>query len=616
MDYTHKFSSGALHMDHMIEEYLSLRKMRGYCQRCPKYGKYWSCPDYGFDEKLFLNEFKFMYLIGREYTIPKKDRQTTIGIQASAQYCIDVHNAMKVESWKDLLELEKDLPGTLSLMPGNCHVCDVAGLGCAREKGLRCRHHELMRFSLEGLGFDVDAMSKFEMGLLLRWPREGHLPEKLSCVMAILSNEKLPMAVIKKHFHDVKRSYLRAGQTILGEDENRGPKRVESWLDHQAKELQQKEEQEDSHGTWLGFKSDSLDSGDYVKERTWAQGDDEYPDAPPELDDRLEGDRVAPPERAADEPQAAAPASAPKGPMGPEPEDVDENGQPKYRWLGFKRTPDEAEEIMMERPIPKFSVSEEEKEAADQAPEEGATAAETLAAAAQPSGKDEAGHNPLFDKQTFIKEELERALRREMPNASEAEIVAMVEDALGIQSTPKAPSPAAPVAARETAEPAEAAPVAEVPQPEPVVSAPAQERVQREPEERPAVRQESRPEPKRPEPEPEPEPIELPDASTVKDVLGAALKIAQRVIAEPEPEPEPAAEPEKDDAMDAALEQIADELVRDVKSGARSKAQAAPSPQDQPAPEEEDDSKYKWLGFKSKVAEEDGFKKGGWKKNF
>ena len=70
-----------------------------------------------------------------------------------------------------------------------------------------------MRFSLESLGFDVDAICKYEIGVLLLWPKEGHLPEKLCAVMALMSNEKIPMDAIKAHFPDAKKSWLRFSDT-------------------------------------------------------------------------------------------------------------------------------------------------------------------------------------------------------------------------------------------------------------------------------------------------------------------------------------------------------------------------------------------------------------------
>ena len=622
MDYTHKFPNGSPTMDHMCEEYLSMRKVRGYCKKCPNYGKYWSCPEFAFNEILFLNEFQYMYPIGREYTIPKKDRQKTIGIQACANYCNNLHKAMKIEAWRDLLAFEKAVPGTLALVPGNCHICEAQGMDCARQKGLKCRYAHMMRFSPEALGFDVDAISKFEIGMLLRWPREGHLPEKMSCVMAILSNQKIPRALLKKYFPDVKKTHLKAGQTILGSEE--GPKRVESWLAEQAEEIRAKEEAEGDHGSWLGFKSEALDSGDYVKERPWAQGDDEYPEEPPDVSDRAEGDRV-------EVREAPAEPEAPKAEFKPLPseeeaEELDENGEPKYKWVGFKRSPEEAEEMMYSRPIPKFNISDEEKEAQDAAidavvhgEEPKATDAPAEQAAPKPAPEPEPAPAPeakpapkpapapapeAEPDSGSILAEMEQSLRQKMPNASDREIFAMMKEALAEEM------------AHENARKAQADQAAKAPAP---------------------VKTEPAPAPVKAEPKPKPKPVVLPDAASVGDVLGAALAIAQAVSSEPEPEPEAA--PEKPDPRKEAVALAAAALAAEMESSGNGvhshvsaepsevpepapEPQAPPEPEPAPAPapeaaeEEEDDSKYKWLGFKATLKDDDDFKKGGWKKNY
>lgn len=627
MDYTHKFPNGSPTMDHMCEEYLSMRKVRGYCKKCPNYGKYWSCPEFAFNEILFLNEFQYMYPIGREYTIPKKDRQKTIGIQACANYCNNLHKAMKIEAWRDLLAFEKAVPGTLALVPGNCHICEAQGMDCARQKGLKCRYAHMMRFSPEALGFDVDAISKFEIGMLLRWPREGHLPEKMSCVMAILSNKKIPRALLKKYFPDVKKTHLKAGQTILGSEE--GPKRAESWLAEQAEEIRAKEEAEGDHGSWLGFKSEALDSGDYVKERPWAQGDDEYPDEPPDVSDRAEGDRVEVRE-APKEPEAPK-AEFKALPSEEEAEELDENGEPKYKWVGFKRSPEEAEEMMYSRPIPKFNISDEEKEAQDAAIDavvhgEEQTASDASdeapveksvekpesepAPASKPetklAPKPEPAPEPVSEPEPdsgSILAEMEQSLRQKMPGASDREIFSMMKEALAEE-----------MANAKSAQSAQTAAVAKAPKPAPAP----------EPE----------PEPVKEAPKPKPEPVVLPDAASVGDVLGAALAIAQAVSSEPEPEPEPALEknnPRKE-AVALAAAALAAEMESSgngINSHVSATVEEAPEPVSEPEPvpapapapepepaEEEDDSKYKWLGFKATLKEDDDFKKGGWKKNY
>ena len=56
-----------------------------------------------------------MYLIAREYEVPREDKQKIFGIQQVGDYCKQVMQAIKVQSWQDLLALEKQFPGTMGL---------------------------------------------------------------------------------------------------------------------------------------------------------------------------------------------------------------------------------------------------------------------------------------------------------------------------------------------------------------------------------------------------------------------------------------------------------------------------------------------------------------------
>lgn len=326
MEYTHKFSSGPLLMDDIIENYFSLRKARGKCLRCSKYNKFWSCPEFGFDEKLLLEQFQYLYVVGREYAVPKEHKQTITGVVRTKNYIEEVQARMNTESWRDLLEIEKDYPNAMTLRPGNCNICEAAGIKCAKQNHERCRHSELMRFSMESLGLDADSIAKFEVGMLLSWPSDNHLPEKIACLMGVMINEKIPMQQLKSYFPDAKKSYLKAGQTILGGEDAPQAKRLDSWLDHQTQELLAKEAVQGDHGSWLGFKDNSLSSGDFVKSRPWAQDDAEFPGPPPEYaaDALPEGDRVAA------SPPPDVPEAAPK-PLPPAEgvEASDENNEPK-----------------------------------------------------------------------------------------------------------------------------------------------------------------------------------------------------------------------------------------------------------------------------------------------
>lgn len=539
MDYIHKFSIGPVEMDKMLEEYHQLRKTRRYCQACPNYGKYWSCPEYKFDEVLFLKNFKYMYLIAREYEVPREDKQKIFGIQQVGDYCKQVMQAIKVQSWQDLLALEKQFPGTMGLIPGNCHVCDISGEGCARPKGQKCRHPELMRFSLESLGFDVDAICKYEIGVLLLWPKEGHLPEKLCGVMALMTNEKIPMDALKAQFPDAKKNWLRFSETAPEARNEVRPtvKRQESWLDNMHKQNQAKAEDPSYKPpkSWIGFKSAALDSGDYVKSRPWAEdvppAEQETPEAP-DLNEVAEevADGVS---SAATEVQEDAPVidqetievlDPTAKPEVSEPV-AEEEDDSKYKWLGFKRTVEEAEEEFKKRPIPKFNVPEPEAPQTEETPVVTEPVAE-----AQPS-------------EPVPVSEPEGQPVQTAPTVSQEPVVQVTAEV--VQPTPQ-----------PVAQPA--------PQPAPM-------------------------------PEPEEE-IEYLDPSSVTNALSAAIEIARDVVG--------------DDFM-IEHEVKAEPVVQKPVPQASEPVQTAATP------EEEDDSKYKWLGYKAtNLDEDDGFKKGGWKKNY
>lgn len=615
MEYNHKFNIGSVMMEKMIDDYFTLRKSRSYCHKCPNYGQHWSCPEFAFDEKLFLKEFKYLYLIGREFTIPKSDRQKTIGIQTCADYCTAVHNQMKLDSWRDLMAFEEDMPDVMTLMPGSCDICDRSGEGCTRPEKQVCRHPELMRFSLEGLGFDVDAMCKFELGIMLQWPREGRLPEKMSTVMAICSNDRIPTAVLKRYFPEMKRSFLKAGDDRSRDEDRPKAKRVESWLESQAQAIMEQETdpnyQKKQH--WIGFKDDSLDSGDYVKNRTWA--DSTFPE-PPADSPWAEQSEEPQTEMLEEEPapsysqkrEVSHPVFEPEsGPL-VGPSDEEDNSQ--YQWLGFKRDADDADELMYRRPIPKFSITPEEKAAQDAAIEREMAILKgealpdepemTMTEAAEAElKKDETPSWRKYEpkaidytgmsKKEIMAAEFERALYQKMSRMSDEEAEAFLYEQLGMpvpqqQAVPRIHGKrrldpdASPEAQRAAADAQRAA-----------AFKAAQEAAEL------AARSMPEPEPEpEPIPDPEPEPVTLLDPGDVDNVLLAALAIANHVTAPLEPEPQPEIsepEPEPQPAV--------------VSSDASSEGE-----------EGEDDSKYKWLGFKSKVEDDDGFKKGGWKKAY
>lgn len=378
----------------LIDEYFRPAKVRRSGSQTGQLGKVYSNPPFSFREQDFLSKFKYLYIIGREYEIPREDRQKTIGTSNVQTYKRQAEELINLQSWNDLIRFEKAHPGTLALVPGPCQICARTHEGCGRPKNEPCHHLDLMRFSMEGIGIDADALAKFELGLLLRWPDDGHLPQKLSAVMGILSNEKIPMDEVKSFFPDAEKNFLNFKEKEVLDPNILSPeiKRQSSWLDNQKRQRREVEDREGKRTAWLGFKDNSLDSGAYVANQSWKTAEDEVelpsehlanaPKPETELPAEHIGKQLSEsglpsehikvksrepvvdeePERRHVEAAPAAAAAAepvPEDSAAEAPADSEEDDS-KYKWLGFKRSLAEANENFYNRPIPKFNVKDEE----------------------------------------------------------------------------------------------------------------------------------------------------------------------------------------------------------------------------------------------------------------
>lgn len=215
MELKDKLSFGAKQVEYLMEEYFDRDKTLGYCKSCPNYAKYWSCPPYTFDEAIFLKQFKYMHIIGRQFEVPREDIRNIRDPDAIEAYCKEKLDAIKVMTWKTLLEIEEEVEGSMGLIPGNCPICDVQGLACARKTNEPCRNPKLMRYSLESLGFNVVDLVQYEVGMTIQWPENQRLPMVLTSVSAILCNEEIPKEVLKKYFPDKKQSWVKYDETQL-----------------------------------------------------------------------------------------------------------------------------------------------------------------------------------------------------------------------------------------------------------------------------------------------------------------------------------------------------------------------------------------------------------------
>ena len=166
----------------LVRDLVDVPRFSGYCQDCPNYGRYWSCPPFDFDpadlwgryDALGLYAWKLVF--ARDRLFPGERR----AFEAQALPRI------KADMARTLLEMERGTPGSLALFPGRCEWCPV----CARMEGNPCRMPDRMRYSLEALGGDCGGILERYLGETLQWAVGNRLPEQIILLGGLLLKER------------------------------------------------------------------------------------------------------------------------------------------------------------------------------------------------------------------------------------------------------------------------------------------------------------------------------------------------------------------------------------------------------------------------------------------
>ena len=141
-----------------VEEYMKecvdVATFLEFCKECSNYGKLWCCPPYTFDvEKDYWNKYRKIQIMGRKLYLPKE--LTSQSYIKNEQWKITEEFLLpyKEELEQEILKLEQEYPGSVSLSSGACLHCKNAE--CTRLSGKPCRFQDKMRYSIESLGGNV-----------------------------------------------------------------------------------------------------------------------------------------------------------------------------------------------------------------------------------------------------------------------------------------------------------------------------------------------------------------------------------------------------------------------------------------------------------------------------
>lgn len=143
------------------------------CQECTNYGVRWSCPPYDFSPVDLWNSYSKFRVIGYKFFTDSE-----LSIEENIQKFMKLKDDMYIE----MMELEKEIPGSMMLAAGNCSICKECSKGC----GEPCRFPEKMRYSIESLGGNVGKTAKDYLDLKIKWIKDGQMPDYLLRVGGLL----------------------------------------------------------------------------------------------------------------------------------------------------------------------------------------------------------------------------------------------------------------------------------------------------------------------------------------------------------------------------------------------------------------------------------------------
>lgn len=174
-------------IEELKNNFWNIEKFEGFCKQCRNYGKLWSCPPYDFSIEEYVDRYKYIYIVGVKIVFDEDTLSSINTKEKISNYTTETLHFMKNKIMNEMLKLEKLYPNSTSLSAGGCNLCE----NCSKLKNVQCIHPDLMRYSLESLGFDVGGVSSKLLNFELKWATETRLPDYFSLIAGIMKNEEI-----------------------------------------------------------------------------------------------------------------------------------------------------------------------------------------------------------------------------------------------------------------------------------------------------------------------------------------------------------------------------------------------------------------------------------------
>lgn len=156
-------------------------------QGCKNYNQKWSCPPNTPTFSSFSEGWNNLYIIF---------------LHVEMKFYSDIKNPyLRVKAANTMLKSRADRFVRMlcktegrPITSGSCRLCKP----CHYKKGEKCAHPDIMAYSYEAMGINVDGLVYECFGRHLLWYRKGFIPEYTSVVCGFLSNQSIPLEYLKE----------------------------------------------------------------------------------------------------------------------------------------------------------------------------------------------------------------------------------------------------------------------------------------------------------------------------------------------------------------------------------------------------------------------------------
>ena len=157
---------------YLIRHYRDTERFESLCRSCPNYGRRWGCPPLADSPYPDIARYPSIDIHLLKIAVPVSSGDSKILTEIIDRHRRDYEPL--------LLTSEKELDGFAVLFTGQCRHC--GDTTCARTAGKACRHPDIVRPSLEALGFDLTRIASDLFGTPIQWASNGLLPPYLTLV--------------------------------------------------------------------------------------------------------------------------------------------------------------------------------------------------------------------------------------------------------------------------------------------------------------------------------------------------------------------------------------------------------------------------------------------------